>query len=150
MHGFVFKQIVDLFQFLFLERPKNNTWGRRGAPTVDNDSTAGHSGAGVWADITVDDDQSVFHPTANAGACSATNKEVPAGHFRTSIVATSIKHRDAAACHLIPNKITSHAFTDDGGAAITCTEESTSIALERERTAGAEGCHPGAKHPERS
>ena len=150
MHGFVFKQIVDLLQFLFLERPKNNTWGRRGAPTVDNDSTAGHSGAGVWADITVDDDQPVFHPTADSGACSAPNEEVPAGHFRTGIVAASVKHRDAASCHSVPHKIASHAFTDNSGAEISGTEEAASISLERERTTAAKGCHPRAQHPERS
>ena len=126
----------------FFSSGRRTTPGGGEGTAVDNDSTAGHSGAGVWADITVDDDQPVFHPTANTGACSATNKEVPAGHFRTSIVATSIKHRDAASCHSIPYKIASHAFTDDRGAAIGCTEEATRIALERERTTGAEGCNP--------
>ena len=65
MHGFVFKQVVDLLQFLFLERPKNNTWGGEGHRPLTTIRPPVIPAPGSRADITVDDDQSVFHPTAN-------------------------------------------------------------------------------------
>ncbi len=96
----------------------------------------------------MDDDQPVLHPSSDPSASSATNEEMATGHFCTSIVSASVKKRDASACHSIACKITSHAFANDGGAAVGGAEKAPSIALKRERATVTEGSDPGAQDPE--
>ena len=90
MHALVLEECVDLVEFFLGQRSKENTRRRRGATSIDNDSTAVHPRSGVGPHITVDDDESVLHPATDASTGCAAHEQMTTCHFGASVIAASV------------------------------------------------------------
>ena len=97
----------------------------------------------------MNDDQAVFHATADAGASGTSDEQVTPGHLRSSIVAAPVQDGEDATGHAVACEVTGHAFARDGRSFISGPEEAPSIALKGEGPTCSKCCNPRAQDAKR-